>query len=233
MSDDDQIVSQQQDVSALSLNRESYSSRVLRNLARNPMYRPKKGKDGAPSDREMLTVATTLLAAADERISVLERKALVFNAPLFHAPMLPGQADDVADKREASWLLKYLTLRNFGGVMVVLIGAIWAVFTWYSADKGAQLTIANQRLRDSETSREQFQKDSAYWKKDADDLRAKSMSQDAEHKQAIEKKDAEVKLAQEQSATLKGRLQELEKQLLGSKGGGSSPPTPNSTTPNH
>lgn len=233
MSDNEGIESHDQSVTVFNQNGETYSSRVLRNLAKSPLYKPKRGKDGSPSEKELLTIATTLLAAADERITALEKKALVLNAPLFQSPMLLGDGGEGHnDKSEASWLMKYLTLRNFAGVMVLLVGAIWAVFTWYSADKGAQLTVANQRLKDSETSREQFQKDSAFWKKDADDMRSKLTDQETTHKQAIDKKESELKTAQEQSATLKGRIQELEKQVAGSSVGAPSPPN-NATTSNH
>lgn len=93
----------------------------------------------------------------------------------------------------------------------------------------AQLVIANQQ-------KDQGQKDSTYWKKDADDMRAKLAieenrltSQEMDHKQAIAGKDSEVKAAQEQAATLKGRVQELEKQVAG----GTTAPPGNIGTPSH
>lgn len=75
---------------ALALNESgeayTYSSRVLRNLAKNPLFKPKRGKDGRPSATEMLAVASTLLSAADERIATLEKRAFVLNAPIFQSP---------------------------------------------------------------------------------------------------------------------------------------------------
>ncbi len=214
---DDEI--EAQELVVFNPNNEAYSSRVLRLLAKNPLFQPKIGKDGKPSAKEMVTVASTLLSAADERIASLEKRVSLLNAPLFQAPILPGKHSDApTEEKEAGWLMKYFTLRNFAGVVIVLVGALWTVFTWWTADKSAQLQHAQSQLTESENSRQQFQKDSEYWKKDSEDWQKKMEKKDGELKDAQNK----VSDAEKESSNLKGRVQELEKQMKAVPSAGTS-----------
>ena len=214
-----------QELVAFNPGNETYSSRVLRMLAKNPLFQPKIGKDGKPGPKEMLTVASTLLSAADERIASLEKRGSVLNAPIFQPPMLPGgNAESATEAKEANWLMRYFTLRNFAGVVIVLVGALWTVFTWWTADKSVQLQHAQSELSASENSRQQFQKDSEYWKKDNEDLKKQVDKKESGLKEA----QGRVSEAEKESSNLKGRVQELEKQLKATQAAtasGTSSPT--------
>jgi hypothetical protein len=213
-----------QELIAFNPGSETYSSRVLRILAKNPLFQPKIGKDGKPSPKEMLTVASTLLSAADERIASLEKRASVLNAPMFQRPMLSGGNAEIAtEDKETSWLMKYFTLRNFAGVVIVLVGGLWTVFTWWTADRSVQLQHAQSELAESENSRQQFQKDAEYYKKDREDLKNQV---DKELKEAQDR----VSEAEKESSNLKGRVQELEKQVKATQAAGASGPPSSSTS---
>ncbi len=172
------------------------------------MFRPKRNKDGSITDHEMLTVAATLLSAADDKIDELGRRASVINGPMFLSAK-PDSDTDIHSKDEPTFFLKYLTIRNFVSATVLLAGALWAVFTWYSADKGAQLVMAQSRLEASdrradlaEKAKAQLEADTAYWKKNADD-----------YSKEIPKKVAETEAQRSEVAKQKSRADTLQTEL--------------------
>ena len=199
-----------------SLTGVPYSHRILDLVKSNPLLMLKRSKDGTISEHDSALMATTILSAADDRIraleernAILERRNSVINGPMFLPA--PAKSDDPKiPPAEPNWFLQYLTLRNFLSVLVLLVGALWTFFTWYSADKGAQLTEALNKAAASDRTadqavkeREQFQKDSEYWKKNATD-----------YEKNAEKKEQERAKAAEEAASQKTRADTLNQQLL-------------------
>jgi hypothetical protein len=193
-----------------------YSHRILELARDNPLLVLKRTKDGAISEHDVAVMATTILSAADERIrslearnALLERRNSVINGPMF-LPAPSKSVDPKAPPLESNWFLQYLTLRNFLSALIVIVGALWGFFTWYSADKGVQLSDALAKAAASDRSadqavkeREQFQKDSEYWKKNSTD-----------YQKNAEKKEQERAKAAEDAASEKTRADTLSQQLL-------------------
>src|SRR5581483_172832 len=105
-------------------------------------------------------------------------------------PALKADSSDVIDASiESGWFSKYLTLRNFLSVTVVIVAGIWAFFTWFTADKNAQVTVYQGRLADADRRNEPLQKDKAgieidiaHWKKEAEDFRKEAETKGADAK---------------------------------------------------
>lgn len=139
----------------------AFSARILARLSKNPVFKPKRDKDGRISDHEMLTVAVTLVSAADDRIDELERKSSLLNGPMFAASKASTDAAENTSPDESSWFLKYLTLRNFLSVAVVIIAGLWAFFTYTTSDKNFQLESKQKDV-------EGLQKEARFWKGQSD-----------------------------------------------------------------
>ncbi len=135
---------------------ESFSSEVVRRLSDGPFFRPAKQPDGFISDRDMLTVASVVIAAADREIAATERvreRLGWWNAPLLQKPVATaadGHGEDVAgaegDQHEIAWFAKYLTLRNILGALVVLTAAAWTLFVFIDSEKKTQIQTWKDKL---------------------------------------------------------------------------------------
>jgi cytoskeletal protein RodZ len=167
----------------------AFSSRILSRLSKNPLFRPKRGKDGIVSDHEMLTVAATLISAADDRIEELEAKSSILNGPMFAAAKATTADNEEGPSNESSWFLRYLTLRNFLSVAVVIIAGLWGFFTYTTSDKNFQLESKQKDV-------EGLQKETKFWKDQSDtyktqatnannDLQKLQGTEDAEHKELL------------------------------------------------
>jgi hypothetical protein len=167
----------------------AFSSRILSRLSKNPLFRPKRGKDGIVSDHEMLTVAATLISAADDRIEELEAKSSILNGPMFAAAKATTTDNEEGPSNESSWFLRYLTLRNFLSVAVVIIAGLWGFFTYTTSDKNFQLESKQKDV-------EGLQKETKFWKDQSDtyktqatnannDLQKLQGTEDAEHKELL------------------------------------------------
>lgn len=174
---------------------QSFSGRIFSHLARNPIFRPRLREDGSPTDDHLLTVAATVISASDAHIDNLEKRAHVLNSPMFQ-PALKGESSDTIDVsvEEAGWFSKYLTLRNFLSVTVVIIAGVWAFFTWFTADKNAQVTVYKGRLEDADRRNDLLEKakagievDISHWKREAEDFRKEAESKVADGKVQISK----------------------------------------------
>ena len=154
------------------------------------MFRPRLRPDGTPTTDHLLTVAATVISASDAHIEDLERRAHVLNSPMFQ-PALKGDFSNVIDvsTEEAGWFSRYLTLRNFLSVAVVIIAGVWGFFTWFTADKNAQVTVYKGRLEDADRRNDLLEKakagieaDIAHWKKEAEDFRKEAENKGADAK---------------------------------------------------
>ena len=118
---------------------EKPSTRIYRNLASDPIVKAVLAKK-KPSYREMIFVTTTIVAALDKEVEIAnseierlrpaaDRLAFardVWNRPIFGDTNKRAEklADDKSNEElriEASWVLKYLSLRNVCGVFISLI----------------------------------------------------------------------------------------------------------------
>ena len=157
-------------------NPRTYSSQVLGNLASNPLFQflfDKKPKE--PTTKDMLLVASVVVSAADQKIVELETEKLqlkkeasairtLLGNPIWSVRALPAAPDEIADtsaaskKAEQQWVARYLTLGNVLGAIVVTLGMLGGVFTYFTTnykDKAGR-----------------FQADAAYWQKERNDYKA-------------------------------------------------------------
>lgn len=190
-------------------------------LGTNPLLQLRKKKDGSISDHDSAVVAHTMLSAQDVRISELERrnallekKNSLLNGPMFAATA--KQSDDgAAPPEKHGWFARYLTLRNFGMALVVVISGVWTFFTWYTADKSAQLndannkaTAADRRAELAEKSKAQIESDIAHWKKNSDDLKKDATELDKK----IAQKDSDISKEKARADTLALQLDAAQKE---------------------
>ena len=141
-------------------NPTTYSNRVLGNLKQNQIFRfifENRGR--GPTNKEMLIVASTVIASADEEIRCLQsekqhlqREASKIRAilgnPIWSVRQLPPpafeetDADAAAasdkrekiDKAEYSFMAKYLTVGNTLGALVVVIGILGGIVTYFTSN---------------------------------------------------------------------------------------------------
>jgi hypothetical protein len=186
---------------------ESFSAGIFRELRKSPFFRPKLKKDGTISDRDMGTATQVALAAADQRIwqheqtiERLAKRAAFWNQPMFQ-PALPAAAadaarsgkpegegkDDAATKAENDWFARHLTLRNVLSVFVLLGGAVWTFFAWYTSDKNVEIehqksavAAAVARADSAEKSKDQIEKDARFYKEANKDLQGERDAAKAE-----------------------------------------------------
>ncbi len=141
-------------------NPTTYSNRVLGNLKQNQIFRfIFENKKRGPSDRDMLIVASTVISSADEEIRRLhsERANLqpeaskiraILGNPIWAVRALPAPAPEPTateeqaaadakakiDKEEYGFMAKYLTVGNTLGALVVVIGMLGGVVTYFTTN---------------------------------------------------------------------------------------------------
>jgi hypothetical protein len=93
-------------------NSESFSAEVVRELRQSQFFRPKLRSDGTPSDKDMLLLASSVIAASDRELRVqrarlagLEAQAGWWNSPMFQPARVsksgePEAADTQGKKRK-------------------------------------------------------------------------------------------------------------------------------------
>ncbi|HKF46452.1 MAG TPA: hypothetical protein VKB38_03785 [Terracidiphilus sp.] len=141
-------------------NPTTYSNRVLGNLKQNHIFRfifENKGR--GPTNKDMLIVASTVIASADEEIRRLhsEKRHLqreasriraVLGNPIWSVRQLPAPAaeetvtdapavadkEEKIDKAEYSFMAKYLTVGNTLGALVVVIGILGGIVTYFTTN---------------------------------------------------------------------------------------------------
>lgn len=67
--------------------------------------------------------------------------------------------------------LKYLTLRNFLSVAVVVIAGLWAGFTFYTSDKNLQLELKQKDVESLSRDKKQLEDDAAHWQRETEQYR--------------------------------------------------------------
>jgi hypothetical protein len=154
----------------------AFSARVLARLSNNPLFKPKRAKDGAITDHDMLTIAATVVSVADERIEELERKSSVLNGPMFSAAK-PVSEDETAAPDESNWFLRYLTLRNFLSAALAIIAGLWGFFTYTTSDKNFQLESKQKDI-------EGLQKETKFWQDQAKVYKDQSSADNARKTEA-------------------------------------------------
>ena len=142
---------------------EKPSTRIYRNLASDPIVKAVLAKK-KPSYREMIFVTTTIVAALDKEVEIAnseierlrpaaDRLAFardVWNRPIFGDTNKRAEklADDKSNEElriEASWVLKYLSLRNVCGVFISLIVLAAGFFAWWNQDHKSLLGVREKR----------------------------------------------------------------------------------------
>lgn len=171
-------------------HKESFSASIVKELKESSFFRPRLNKDGSVTDRDMLLLASAVIASSDKHIRAtdkrndqLESRLSWWNSPMFQtaAPPLALAAaptvDDEATQAASSWFVRHLTLRNLASVIVVVVSGVWVFFTWYTSDKNEQLThvkslleSSERRAADTEKSKEQLEKDFNFYKDNAKDI---------------------------------------------------------------
>ena len=133
-------------------NEDKPSARIYRNLANDPMIL-EAGRRKKPSYRELLFLASGVVAALDEQIQdreAREQRYRRLDIPLITAPRsedrspVPG-ATPSPNKNEAHWILSYLTLRNVLGVLVVVVTLGSGFFAWWNKDYRSLVAGAEKR----------------------------------------------------------------------------------------
>jgi hypothetical protein len=156
--------------------RKTYSARVYANLSQGPAFRTAISPN--PTARDKLLIASVVIGAADEKIADLEasqrlstRMNSLLNSPMFKAGNTASAAtktqansdaeDDSAaepPKGESVWFQKYLTLRNFLAVFVVVAGGIGGFMAWATADYHSRYTTAQNDATYWQGQRDQYKK---------------------------------------------------------------------------
>lgn len=146
------LISQKEEPKPLAIEHfeqdsQSFSGEIFRELNGSPLVRPEYETDGkTPTAKYMLCVASVVVGAADREIRKLEREkeSSRFWTGSIIQPAPSELNDDsegggTTNKSEASWFLRYLTLRNLVTTAVAISAAAWAVFVWSASEKRADL----------------------------------------------------------------------------------------------
>jgi len=134
------------------------SARIYANIASDPVI-AEVTKRKKLNYREMLLVGGGVVGALDDRIQELEardgswrRLTGAINAPLLlSAPS--SDSKDIDDKEpeidpaETQWFLKYLTLRNVLGSLVVVISLAAGFFAWWNQDYRSMIDGSEKRAK--------------------------------------------------------------------------------------
>lgn len=117
------------------------SSKIYQNLASDPVISDLSNKKQF-TYRETLILVSTVVGALDEKIESLERQAgnwsqikSSINSPLIGSGNRDSNGGEPApDQNETNWFLKYLTLRNVLGVLVVVLSMSAGFFSFINKD---------------------------------------------------------------------------------------------------
>jgi flagellar motility protein MotE (MotC chaperone) len=174
------------------------STDIYRNLFSDPIFAHLADRKKL-SYRELLLVVTTVVGALDKELVLLRRSSAryervnsIINAPLISPQSVKkteGQDDepgeegkDKAGKEESHWFLRYLTLRNVLGALVVAISLAGGFFAWLNQDYRSILDARKERVKDLEGQIERFtkqisEKDQEFFKS-VDKLRSAETARD-------------------------------------------------------
>lgn len=139
----------------------TYSSQVLHNLESNQFFRFLfEDRSKEPTPRDMLLVSSVLVSAMDHEIATLKAEKAqlqkeastvraILGRPLFVARELPPAADqptdrgdappaadpsEAAKKAEREWISRYMTLGNVLGAIVIILGMLGGVLTYFTTN---------------------------------------------------------------------------------------------------
>jgi hypothetical protein len=140
-----------------SIRSTRHSARIYNNLASDPVI-GELSKRKKLNYRETLLIVSTVVASLDDEIRRLQefekrwegfRSAM--NAPLLAAPVKElKEGEAPPPPAEPNWFLRYLTLRNVLGVLVVVISLSAGFFAWLNKDYRSLLDGRDKRLSDAQ-----------------------------------------------------------------------------------
>lgn len=150
------------DLSFFAHSPKAESSKILQHLISNPFYQFVV-KGGQPSPSQMLLLASAVVAALDKKVDDLKQENVwwrtLLTRPLFVRSTEKAPANDAngggntADgvpptSIENDWFKKYLTLGNLLASLIVSLGILGGVLTYFTANEKARAEAAEQRVRD-------------------------------------------------------------------------------------
>jgi septal ring factor EnvC (AmiA/AmiB activator) len=185
--------------------------------------------DGSMTTKTLLTVAATVIAAADREIDKTQqiRERLVFwNAPLFQKPVIAteprlNEAQDASQEEnhassEIAWFSKYLTLRNVLAVVVTATLTTWTIFNFVDTKNEHEVQnwkdkyIASQAELSAEHNRYDFiDKHSGELKTELDGVRSQLTQANSD----LSAGKVDVQRLNDQAKTLNGQVKTLTNEL--------------------
>lgn len=142
------------------------SSEIYRNLASDPVFSYLSTRKKL-SYRELLLVVSTVVSSLDKELLQLRKseERLVRLKSFVNAPLLEpyseskgrdGSQESGPSPAEAHWFLKYLSLRNVLGALVLTLSLSGGFFAWWNQDYRSLLDARKERVSELEKLNNSF-----------------------------------------------------------------------------